>query len=70
MDVIFKNAIFKLVLFAGLFRSSQENALRWMPQGITFDQVNICSGNGLVLAGNKPLPEPMLTLIYVAMWSH
>ena len=24
-------------------------------------QVHICSGNGLVPSGNKPLPEPMLT---------
>ena len=27
-------------------------------------QVNIGSGNGLVLSGNKPLPQPMLTKIY------
>ena len=27
--------------------------------------VNIGSGNGLVPSGNKPLPEPMLTQIYV-----
>ena len=27
-------------------------------------------GNGLVLAGNKPLPEPRLTQIYVAIWRH
>ena len=26
----------------------------------------ICSGNDLVPSGNKPLPEPMLTQIYVA----
>ena len=25
-------------------------------------------GNGLVPLGNKPLPEPMLTQIYVAIW--
>ena len=31
--------------------------------------VNIDSGNGLVLSGNKPLPEPMLTQISVAMAS-
>ena len=31
-------------------------------------QVNIGSGNGLVPSGNKPLPEPMLTQIYVAIW--
>ena len=27
----------------------------------------IGSGNGLVLPGNKPLPEPMLTQIYVVI---
>ena len=32
--------------------------------------VNIGSGNGLVPSGNKPLPEPMLTKIYVAIWCH
>ena len=29
--------------------------------------VRIGLGNGLVLSGNKPLPEPMLTRIYVAI---
>ena len=33
-------------------------------------QVNIGSGKGLVPSGNKPLPEPMLTQIYVAKWCH
>ena len=33
-------------------------------------QVNIGLGNGLVLSCNKPLPEPMLTQIYVAIWRH
>ena len=33
-------------------------------------EVNIGSGNGLVLLGNKPLPESMLTQIYVAKWRH
>ena len=32
--------------------------------------VNIGSGNGLVPSGNKPLPEPILTQIYVTMWHH
>ena len=31
--------------------------------------INIGSGNGLVPAGNKPLPEPILTQIYVIMSS-
>ena len=33
-------------------------------------QVNIASGNGLVPSGSKPLPEPMLTWIYVTIWRH
>ena len=32
--------------------------------------VIIGSGNGLVSSGNKPLPEPKLTQIYVAIWRH
>ena len=32
--------------------------------------VNIGSGNGLVPSGTKPLPEPVLTQIYVAIWHH
>ena len=32
--------------------------------------VSIGSGNGLVPSGNKPLPEPMLTQIAVAIWCH
>ena len=33
-------------------------------------QVDIGSGNGLVPRGKKPLPEPMLTEIYVAVTKH
>ena len=33
-------------------------------------RVNIGSGNGLVPSGNKPLPEPMLTQLYVAIILH
>ena len=48
-------------------------ATRWFTQ---CSQVNITeptnenSGNGLVPSGNKPLPEPMLTKIYAAIWHH
>ena len=45
---------------------SCEIVLRWMLLDLTDNQVNIGSGNGLVLSGNKPLPEPMLTQICVA----
>ena len=33
-------------------------------------KVSVGSGNGLVPSGNKPLPEPMLTQIYVTIWHH
>ena len=33
-------------------------------------KVNIGSGNGLVPSGNKPLPEPMLTQVFVAKLGH
>ena len=32
-----------------------------------FDDVNIGWGNSLLSSGNKQLPEPMLTHIYVSM---
>ena len=38
--------------------------------GLYWWWVNIGSGNGLVPSGNKPLPEPMLTQISVAIWRH
>ena len=47
-----------------------EIAQIWMSLDFTDDQVNIGSGNGLVPSGNKPLPEPMLTQISVAIWRH
>ena len=47
-----------------LWNCSQVNAteyLWWVYTG---------SGSGLVPSGTKPLPEPMLAQIYVAMWRH
>ena len=32
--------------------------------------IKIDSGKGLVPSGNKPLPEPKMTQIYVAIWRH
>ena len=50
---------------------SFEVAFIWMPQDFTGDYlVNIGPGSGLVPSGNKPLPEPILTQIYVTRWSH
>ena len=38
--------------------------------GLHWWSVNIGSGNGLVPSGNKPLPEPTLSKIPVAVWRH
>ena len=59
----FENAIFNLALLIGISKSSYDNVLTWTPQDLTDDKVNIGLGNGLVPAGNKPLPEPVLTKI-------
>ena len=45
------------------FRST---ALRWMPQN-SFEISHFGSSNGLLLSGNKPPLEPMLTQIYVTI---
>ena len=50
---------------------SYEIALRWMPLDLTDDKSTLVQViNGLVPSGNKPLPEPMLTQISVAIWQH
>ena len=69
-DWNFKEVIIKLILVLGGLGISCEIALRWMSLKLTqvkLSQVNIASGNGLVPSGHKPLPEPMLTEIYVAI---
>ena len=38
--------------------------------GLHWRWVNIGSGNGFVQSGDKPLPKPMLTQIYEAIWHH
>ena len=48
--------------------TSCEIAINSMPQNTR--DVNTGLGNGLLPKGNNPLPEPMLTQIYVAIWSH
>ena len=48
-----------------LWNYPQVNAIR-----LHLSSVNIGSDNGLVPSGNKPLPEPVLTQIYVAIWCH
>ena len=34
----FKNVIFNLALLIGIFKSSYDNVLRWMPQNLTYDK--------------------------------
>ena len=41
-----------------------------MPQDTLHDMLTGDSGKGLVLSGNKPLPEPMLIKSYDIMWQH
>ena len=41
-----------------------------LPLGEFFWYVNISLGDVLVTSGNKPLPEQILTQIYVAIWRH
>ena len=53
------------MLLIKFMNTSYEIALMWMPRDIIFE-VSIGSGNGFY----KPLPEPMFTKIYVAIWRH
>ena len=61
----FRWVIFMLILVIDYWNCHQMNVT-----GSYWWQVNIGSGNGLVPDGTKPLPEPMLTQIYVAKWYH
>ena len=65
-----KNVILELILQIDILSNSCEITLKWMVLDLTDNQVNIGSGNGLVPDGTKPLPEPMFTQIYVAIYLH
>ena len=65
-----RHAICKQILVIDDSGISCEIALIRMSLDFTDDQSGNGSGNGLVLSGNKPLPEPMLTQISVAIWRH
>ena len=64
----FRHVIFKEILVIDGWGISCEIAL--IVTGLHWWWVNTGSGNGLVLSGNKPLLEPMLTQISVAIWCH
>ena len=70
----FKSTIFKLIIQNSKLGTCCEIAFIFNnATGPHLWDVNIGSGNGLLPSGNKPLPEPMLTQIYVVtrpQWVH
>ena len=54
--------VFKLIIEKSSLVTHREIALKWMS--------TLVQCNGLVSSGNKPLPEPMLTQLHVAIWRH
>ena len=60
--------IFKFTIRNSSLSTHCEITLRRKLQNTANDKsINIGSGNGLVPIGNKPLSEPMLTQIYIAI---
>ena len=57
--------IFKLIIPRTSLGTHTESALRSKLQNLT-REINFGSGNGLVLSGTKPLPEPILNQIFWA----
>ena len=65
LKVCISNSLYRMVawVFTAKLLSGESNKFHlW--------EVNIGSGKGLVLLGNKPLPVPMLAEIYVTIWHH
>ena len=69
--VVIVNVMFKyVVVITFLSISNTMYCLYVNGSGCWQMSVRIGLGNGLVLSGNKPLLEPILTRIYVAIWCH
>ena len=66
----FRHVIVKQMLVIDGWGVFCEIAPNMNVSGLYWWSVNIGSGNGLVPSDNKPLPEPMLTRISVAIWRH
>ena len=62
--------ILKRILMIDVWAISCEIALMWVSLDFPDDQSTLVQVMALVPSGNKPLPEPMLTQIYVAIWCH
>ena len=60
--------MFQLILAIDGRGISYKIALRWMSLDVIDDKLTLVQVTCLVPSGNKPLPEPMLTLIYVVTW--
>ena len=63
----FRHLISKQISMIDGWGISYEIAPNMNVNGLHWWSVNIGLGNGLVLSGNKPLPEPMLTQISVTI---
>ena len=66
----FRYVIFEQIFMIDGWGISCEIALIMNVTKLNSWSVNIGSGNGLVLSGSKPLPEPMLTQISATVWCH
>ena len=77
----FADDIFKCIILNENIWIPIKNSLKFVPKGqinniptLGSDDLppnpNIGSGDGLVRWDNTPLPEPMFTKIYVAIWCH
>ena len=66
----FKCAIFKCHLLNDTFIIPIEYCRQKNARGHDRWQVNICPDSGFVPSGHKPLPEPRLTNMSVAIWCH
>ena len=58
---------FQVKLKIDILINSSEIGHRWVPRN-PVDDKTVDSGKGLVPSGNKPLPEPVLTQIYMCLW--
>ena len=59
------------MLWVEFLSDSRETAFKYVHQDPIDDKLNLVgTGKGLVPSGNKPLLEPMLTQIFVAMWRY
>ena len=63
----FRNIILRLIIQNSSLGTQCEIAFMWMTSPL---KIKICSGYDLVLLGNKPLPKPFFSQIFVAIWPH